>query len=108
MEKWQGENSWRFQFTPSNGQWVDYGQTPSGIRCYTMDEVLAHYGFSELLNVYGLTMATATNEHWHVRFREDNYQLITLFVSPAKDAPKSVRYTYNQLGLPSIAEPTAH
>lgn len=103
MEKWQGENSWRFHFTQQNGVWMDVCFTPSGLRKYTLDEVLSHYGFSELLNVYGLTMATATNEHWHVRFREDNYQLITLFVSPAKDAPKSVRYTYNEQGLPSIA-----
>lgn len=104
MENWLGKNSWRFQFTPRQGQWVDYCATPSGPRTYTLEEVLAHYGFSELLNVYGLMMATATNEHWHIRFREDHPQLITLFVSPADNAPQSVRYGFNAIGLPSIEQ----
>lgn len=94
--------TWRFDFTPSKGDWVDYAATPEGTKRYTLEQVLSHYGFRELLNVYGLIEAQANNEDWHIRFRENKHGFVTLFVSPASDNPKSIRYRLDEYGLPLI------
>lgn len=105
MEKFQSDNSWRFDFSPINGEWVDYMTYPGGYKKYTLQQVLRHYGFEELLNVVGLYNAFANNDDYHIRFVERNSQLINVFISPAKGKDRSVRFSFDDEGFPTIMRP---
>lgn len=80
-----------FHFSPFRWGWADVVMSSRGYHGHTMQSVMEHYGFSEVLSVQGLTYCLVNNGRWQLKFREVNSQLIIAYISPGPEGVKSVR-----------------